>query len=173
MASKTFRKFAAVLVVAAGFILPALATPAGPKPQRRDFNIVAHRYAYDPAEIRVNQGDDVHIRFSSKDVMHGFYLEGYDLDAMASPGKSGILLRHPSQGAEFQPAEEITFTAGQRGKFRYRCSMTCGYMHPFMMGVLIVEPNTLYAQGLGLMGGLFLAALILAWPSKTVPLPAA
>ena len=159
------RQILAVLVAAAGFLLPAFTTPAGPKPQRRDFNIVAHKYAYDPAEIKVNQGDEVHIRFSSKDVLHGFYLEGYDLDALASPGKSGLQLRHPSQTGEFQPAEEITFTAGQRGKFRYRCSMTCGYMHPFMMGVLVVEPNTLYAQGLGLMGGLFLAALLLVWPA--------
>lgn len=165
------RKILAAVVAVAGFVLPALTAPTTQKPQRRDFEVVARKYAYDPAEIRVNQGDEVHIRFSSKDVLHGFYLEGYDLDALASPGKTGIQLRHPSFGVDFKPADEIVFTADRRGKFRYRCSITCGYMHPFMNGVLIVEPNTLYFQGLGLMGGLFLAAFILVWPARPMERP--
>jgi heme/copper-type cytochrome/quinol oxidase subunit 2 len=160
----------AVLVVAAGFILPAFTTPAAPKPQRRDFNIVARKYAYDPSVIKVNQGDEVHVKFSSKDVMHGFYLEGYDIDALAEPGKAQIKFRHPSMTGSFVPADEIVFTADKRGKFRYRCSMTCGYMHPFMMGVLIVEPNSLFGQALGLMTGLLVAGFILVWPAGKIPI---
>ena len=159
------RKILAVLVVVAGFTLPAFTTPAAQKPQRRDFNIVAHKYAYEPSVIHVNQGDEVHIRFSSKDVTHGFYMEGYDLDALAEAGKPGLLIRHPSLGSDFKTGDEIVFTADKRGKFRYRCSMTCGYMHPFMLGVLIVEPNSLFGQALGLMTGLLLAGLILVWPA--------
>jgi heme/copper-type cytochrome/quinol oxidase subunit 2 len=153
------------LVVAAGFTLPAFTAPSAPKPQRRDFDIVARKYAYEPAVIHVNQGDEVHVKFASKDVVHGFYLEGYDIDALAEPGKAGIQLRHPSVDLNFTNAQEIVFTADKRGKFRYRCSMTCGYMHPFMMGVMIVEPNSLFGQALGLMVGLLLAGFILAWPS--------
>jgi heme/copper-type cytochrome/quinol oxidase subunit 2 len=158
----------AVLVAATGFTLPAFTTKATPKPQRRDFNILAHKYAYEPAVIKVNQGDEVHVKFASKDVVHGFYLEGYDIDALAEPGKSGIQFRHPSVTGAFTPVQEIVFTADRRGKFRYRCSMTCGYMHPFMMGVMIVEPNTLFGQALGLMTGLLLAGFILVWP-KALP----
>jgi len=160
----------AVLVVAAGWFLPTFTTPETPKPQRQDFDIVAHKYAYDPAIIHVNQGDEVHIKLASKDVTHGFYLEGYDIDALAEPGKAGIQFRHPSMGGGFTTADEIVFTADKRGKFRYRCSMTCGYMHPFMMGVLIVEPNSLFGQAMGLMIGLLLAGLILVWPSAKSPI---
>jgi hypothetical protein len=68
----------------------------------------------------------------------------------------------------FTPADEIIFTADKRGKFRYRCSMTCGYMHPFMLGVMIVQPNSLFGQALGLMTGILLAGFILVWPAGKI-----
>lgn len=166
---KKGRWIGAISIVAAGWFLPALLAPAVPKPQRQDFDIVAHKYAYEPSIIRVNQGDEVHIKLASRDVLHGFYLEGYDIDALIEPGKPGIQFRHPSLGGDFTPASEIVFTADKRGKFRYRCSMTCGYMHPFMMGVLLVEPNSLFGQAIGLMMGLFLAGLVLVWPVAGAP----
>jgi heme/copper-type cytochrome/quinol oxidase subunit 2 len=169
---KTAKWIGAVLVIAAGILLPAFTTAPAPAPQRLDFDIVGHKYAYDPPVIHVNQGDEVHVKFSSRDVMHGFFLEGYDLDSLAEPGKAGILFRHPSVTGAFTHADEIVFKADKRGKFRYRCSMTCGYMHPFMMGVLIVEPNSLFGEASGLMGGLFIAGFILAWPARRVITPA-
>ncbi len=159
----------AAVVLAAGILLPAFTTPPPPQPQRRDFNIIAHKYAYEPSVIHVNQGDEVHVRFSSKDVTHGFFLEGYDVDALSEAGKTGLLVRHPSETGNFTSAQEIVFKADKKGKFRYRCSMTCGYMHPFMMGVLIVEPNSLFGQAMGLMIGLLIAGFILVWPSGKSP----
>ncbi len=159
----------AVLIVAAGILLPAFTSGPAGAPQRRDFDIVAHKYAYDPPIITVNQGDEVHVRFSSKDVTHGFFLEGYDIDALAEAGKAGILLRHPSQTDNFSNADEIVFKAGTRGKFRYRCSMTCGYMHPFMMGVMIVRPNTLFGVASGLTLSILLAGFVLVWPARKPP----
>ncbi len=166
---KKGRWLVAAVLVAAGWFLPSLATSPSPAPQKREFDIVAHKYAYEPSIIQVNQGDEVHIRFSSKDVMHGFYLEGYDIDAVAEPGKTDIQFRHPSQTVLFTQAKEIVFKADRRGKFRYRCSFTCGYMHPFMLGVLLVQPNFLFGQAMGLMIGIFLAGFVLAWPSKPLP----
>lgn len=163
------RSWAAGAAVAAAVVIPALSARTSEAPRRRDVDVVARRYAYDPPVITVNQGDEVHIRLASRDVTHGFYLEGYDLDALIEAGKTGFGLRRPSQSASYAPAKEIVFTAGRRGKFRYRCSMTCGYMHPFMQGVLIVRPNELFGTASGLMIGLLLAGMILAWPAAPVP----
>src|SRR5690242_12119542 len=95
------RWISAVLVVAAATLLPAFTQAPAAAPQRRDFDVVARKYAYDPPILTVNQGDEVHVHFASKDVIHGFYLEGYDVDALADPGKSKIRLRHPSQFGDY------------------------------------------------------------------------
>ena len=52
--------------------------------------------------------------------------------------------------------QTIMFIADQRGKFRYRCSVSCGPLHPFMIGELIVEPN------LGFVRAAALALVVLA-----------
>ncbi len=129
------------------------------KPRDREYTITASKYAYQPSVIEVNRGDRVTVHLVSEDVTHGFYLEGYDLDAKVRRMDPTIWIRHPSQGEEFHEAKEISFVASRAGKFRFRCSQTCGYMHPFMNGVLIVRPNYLYSSGLGLSLGLVVGML--------------
>ena len=134
--------------------------------QTRTFNIKARQYAYDPGRIIVNQGDEVHIRLVSMDVVHGFFLEGHDIDALIEPGVPvegewpKFKMRRPSEGKEYSVVEEIVFKADRRGKFRYRCSHTCGTMHPFMQGELIVEPNYPYQAGIGATIGLVIAVFV-------------
>ena len=125
-------------------------------PQTRGLTITARKYGYEPSVIHVNRGDQLHIRLVAADVTHGFYLEGYDLDAKARPQNPTFWVRHPSAGGdahaggEYQEVQEIDFVASRAGKFHYRCSQTCGYMHPFMQGELIVGPNYLYSASVGL-----------------------
>jgi heme/copper-type cytochrome/quinol oxidase subunit 2 len=128
-------------------------------PQERYVTITAQKYAYDPPVLKVNKGDRVHIRLLSKDVTHGFYLEGYDLDARIRPEDPTFLVRQPLSSKDYQPVEEISFVANRSGKFRYRCSTTCGYMHPFMQGELIVSPNYLFTTSVGLSLGLVFGLL--------------
>ncbi len=97
----------------------------------RFFHVDAESFAYSPAVLRVNSGDRVTIKLASTDVVHGLYVDGYDLNMTADPG---------------QPAT-ITFIADKSGTFRLRCSVTCGALHPFMLGKLHVGTNFLFLRG--------------------------
>lgn len=110
----------------------------------KTFHLVARQFAYDPPIIRVNKGDRVTIKAESSDVLHGFYLDGYDIDRMLRPG---------------EPVQ-FTFIANKEGKFGFRCSLTCGVLHPFMIGKLIVEPNYLFPGSVGLAIGLAVSSII-------------
>jgi heme/copper-type cytochrome/quinol oxidase subunit 2 len=92
----------------------------------------------------VNKGDHVTITLRSEDTLHGFYLDGYGIDQEVRPGET----------------IRFTFVATKSGKFGFRCSHTCGVLHPFMIGNLIVAPNRLFAGSLGLIFGLGLAAFV-------------
>lgn len=98
-----------------------------------EISLDATQYEYAPGRVQVKQGDRIVITLTASDVVHGFYLDGYDLERRVEPGVS----------------EQITFTADKAGKFRYRCSVSCGPLHPFMIGELVVESNTPYWRAIG------------------------
>jgi heme/copper-type cytochrome/quinol oxidase subunit 2 len=50
----------------------------------------------------------------------------------------------------------LTFIANKSGSFRFRCNVTCGAMHPFMIGKLTVGTNHWLYRSFGL------AALVIA-----------
>lgn len=135
-------------------------------PQERVITVQARRYGYEPAVIRVNRGDTIRLRLISADVVHGFYLEGYDLDAAIVPMRSTFDVRHPSRPGPADSVKEVVFQATREGKFRYRCSQTCGFLHPFMLGEFIVGPNRLLPTGLGLALGCLLGGLAAALLSR-------
>lgn len=119
---------AGLVVAFAPLPVPAIA------PQERTFQIDAHQFAYSPSELKVNEGDTVIIQLVSSDVVHGIYVDGYDISVEADPGQSAIL----------------TFVADKPGSFRFRCNVTCGAMHPFMIGKLTVGPNNWLYRSIGL-----------------------
>jgi polyferredoxin/plastocyanin len=92
----------------------------------------AKKFYYTPNIVKVQKGDNVTIRLISQDVHHGFYLDGYEIQTDAVPGRDGTL----------------TFVADKSGKFNFRCSVTCGEFHPYMIGYLKVEPNYLFYAGI-------------------------
>ena len=94
----------------------------------REITLNASQYEYTPGRVQVNQGDRVIITLTASDVVHGFYLDGYGLERRVEPGV----------------AQQIVFTADKAGKFRYRCAVNCGPLHPFMIGELVVASNTPY-----------------------------
>ncbi len=149
-----------VLAITGFGLLGFLAAPAMVTPQERSFNVVARQYAYTPEVIRVNRGDTVRLTFAAMDATHGFYLEGYDLDVTIPAMRTEVELRRPSDPGWVEQVEEVVFTADRGGKFRFRCSTTCGYMHPFMLGELIVEPNRLRPTSFGLALGMLIGGCL-------------
>ena len=113
-------------------------------PTTHTLQLEASSFEFSPAVIEVNPGDEVTIELTSTDVVHGLYLDGYDLKISADPGQT----------------ERLTFIANKSGTFRFRCSVTCGALHPFMIGKLKVGPNLLLWRGLTLS---VMAALIGLW----------
>lgn len=161
MAGSLSNKITGLLIIGVCMAGGALLAGAAHPPGDRTFHIVAHKYAFDPPVLHVNVGDRVTVYLTSRDVTHGFYVEGHDIDAKISPDEKP-LLRHPSLNDAFKEVESIQFVAKREGKFRYRCSQTCGFLHPFMAGEMVVTPNRPYGAGLGGALGVTLAALIAA-----------
>ncbi len=158
MNGKLAERLTGLLIVGACMTGGALLAGAAHPSAERTFHIVARKYAYNPPIIHVNRGDRVTIFLTSQDVTHGFYLDGYDLDASITPDEKPKL-RHPSRGDKFVEVPEIHFVANREGKFRYRCSQSCGFMHPFMIGEMVVAPNRTFTAGVGGVIGVALAVL--------------
>ena len=103
-------------------------------PAERLFRIQASRFAYSPAVLRVNPGDQVTLELAANDVAHGLEIDGYGLETVAEPGQTA----------------RLTFVADRAGTFRFRCTVTCGNMHPFMVGKIQVGNNELLWRASGL-----------------------
>ena len=150
--------YLAVLLLTAGAAVAGgmLPRPSAP-PQERKIKMTVRQYAYDPAVLRVNKGDTVRLRITSVDVIHGLYLEGFDINIKIIPDSPYLEVSYPARPEEpAKKVEEVIFVADRTGKFRYRCSHTCGPMHPFMQGELVVAPNRLLGGSVGGLVGLLL-----------------
>ncbi len=116
----------AVLAVALGSYFPR----RGGSAVTREFTVSARRFSYSPERLLVHQGDRVVIHLQPLDVTHGFYLEGYGIQTYATVGGEST----------------AEFVADKPGMFRFRCSETCGPLHPFMVGQLDVQSGTRYTN---------------------------
>jgi heme/copper-type cytochrome/quinol oxidase subunit 2 len=148
-------RFFLFLLALAGLAMAFSPLPTWPiAPAEKFFRIEASQYAYSPGEITVNPGDIITINLVSTDVVHGLYVDGYGLSVVADPGQSASL----------------TFVADKPGSFRLRCNVTCGAMHPFMIGKLNVGPNEWLYRSIGLacIGVLFTLGLSKK-PNRPIP----
>lgn len=128
-------RFSLLLFLMAGLVVAFTPLPVPSIPsQARIFQINARQFAYSPSEFHVNPGDTVTIQLVSTDVVHGLYVDGYDVSVESDPGQTATL----------------TFTADRPGSFRFRCNVTCGAMHPFMIGKLHIGSNTWLFRSIGL-----------------------
>ncbi len=121
--------------------------PFAPTATTHHFRLDSRQFQFEPSRLRVNQGDKVIITLTASDVVHGLLLDSYGLELRVEPGQS----------------KTMEFVADKSGKFRYRCSVSCGTMHPFMIGELIVGPNTAFGRAVGLTLVAIAGVLVYLW----------
>jgi heme/copper-type cytochrome/quinol oxidase subunit 2 len=131
-------------------VLLALLVPlpvVGAAPQERHVTISARSFAFEPGTVRVNRGDSVIVSLESTDAVHGLYVDGYDVATQAEPGRPGQLI----------------FVADRSGAFRFRCNVTCGGLHPYMIGKLVVGPNLTWLRAIAATMITAIGAMIVFW----------
>lgn len=138
--------------VLVALILLIIPTPAVATPALYHISLDMTQFEFAPGRFEVNYGDRVILTLTASDVTHGFYLDSYGIEQRVEPGI---------------PAQ-VEFTATQPGKFRYRCSVTCGTMHPFMIGELVVAPNIPFWRAGGIVVIALAGMLFYLWKSPQI-----
>ena len=133
-----------VLVVAIPLSIQFLPTKA----ESHTITLEAKKYGYSPSRLVVNEGDTIIIKPTSLDATHGFLLDGYPLEFIMRKGATFLKYTWEDDDGGLQSdwdrVSEVEFVAAKAGKFTFRCTQTCGNLHPFMTGELIVKPNSSY-----------------------------
>lgn len=106
-------------------LLAAMAVPPAVRAQSavNEITMTAKKYEFNPAKIRVKQGEHVRLVITATDHDHGFKLEAFQIDQELKKGK----------------AVTVEFTADKAGTFPFECSKFCGLGHKRMKGELVVE----------------------------------
>ncbi len=137
-----------VLLILAAMVVPLpLAAFSAPAPETREITVDARAFAYTPASIEIHRGDTVNLTLESMDAAHGLSIDGYEVNLQAEPGRSA----------------HATFVADKVGKFKFRCSISCGPLHPFMIGELQVDPELPRGRALAVTLFAALGALAFFW----------
>jgi len=121
------------LLIALGVVcLVALpVTPAAPRAawaaaradEPRVIEVVAKRFAFEPAEIQVTVGERVRLVLRTADGLHGIELKKFKIAKEIPRGNKAVT---------------VEFTADEAGRFPFLCSEYCGDGHDDMKGMLVV-----------------------------------
>ena len=113
-------------------LLALPAVPAAPRPpglaaqaagEPRTIEVVARRFAFEPAEIQVAVGERVRLLVRSADGLHGIEIKKVKVAKEIPRGNKPV---------------EIEFTADEAGRYPILCSEYCGDGHDDMKGTLVV-----------------------------------
>ena len=89
----------------------------------RSFTVSAHKYAFSPARIEVQQDDLVRVTLSTTDIPHSFTVDKYRIAKRVEPGKATV----------------FEFRADQPGRFPIYCNLTADERCKEMVGELVVR----------------------------------
>ena len=120
------RIVALTLGLAGALLPPAVASTAAP-PQTaepRTIEVLAKRFAFEPAVIEAVEGERLRILVKSGDGLHGFEIKKFKVSKEIPRGGEPVV---------------IEFTANEAGTFPILCSVFCGDNHADMKGTLVVS----------------------------------
>ena len=94
-------------------------------PTAKPFGVSAHRYAFEPARIEVNQDDLVKIELRTDDIAHSLTIDEYRIAKRVGPGLPVT----------------FEFRADRAGSFPFYCNLQVEDGCRQMRGVLVVKPR--------------------------------
>jgi cytochrome c oxidase subunit II len=123
------RAIALTLCLAGSLIPPAIVSTGAPaqNAEPRTIEVVAKRYAFEPALIEAVEGERLRILVKSGDGLHGFEIKRFKVSKEIPRGGDPVV---------------IEFTAAEAGKFPILCSVFCGDGHADMKGTLVVAARS-------------------------------
>jgi cytochrome c oxidase subunit 2 len=117
----------AAAVAGTALLLGGSALSAGQDPATatapREIEVVARRFAFEPARIEVTEGERVRLLVRSADGVHGIEIKRFKVNKPVPRGGKPV---------------PIEFTAGAAGSYDILCSEYCGDGHEAMTGTLVV-----------------------------------
>lgn len=96
------------------------------QPGERVVTVVAERFQYTPAEIRVRKGEPVVLEFTTRDVTMGFNAPELGVRADIVPGQ----------------VVRVRLVPDQAGTFTFHCDIFCGSGHEEMTGTIVVTEGS-------------------------------
>lgn len=107
---------------------PSQAAPVQSTPvvaeEPTDYTLEAYKFGFEPAELRVKQGERVRLALTSREGAHGISIPAFGVSSETF--------------SETEP-KTVEFTADKTGEFPVMCSVFCGQGHASMKSKLIVE----------------------------------
>ena len=106
----------------------AQARPSDTEGEPRVIEVVAKRFAFEPARIEVTEGERIRLVVTSADGVHGVGIKKFRVEKAVPRGGTPIT---------------IDFVASAAGEFPILCSEYCGNGHEEMKGKLVVNTRKL------------------------------
>jgi cytochrome c oxidase subunit II len=94
-------------------------------PGKYEAYILSQIWSFNPREITVPAGSSVTFYVTSKDVQHGFHLDGTNINMQIVPGQ----------------VSKLTAKLDKPGEYNFVCHEYCGLGHAAMFGKVIVTPK--------------------------------
>jgi nitrous-oxide reductase len=111
-----------VIVLAVALLASTIQDQA---PTAKPFTVRAHRYAFEPARIEVNQDDLVKIELRTDDIAHSLTIDEYRIAKRVGPGVPVT----------------FEFRADKAGTFPFYCNLKIDDGCAKMRGILVVKPR--------------------------------